>query len=127
MLFSKAFSLYSVKLLSGQEFWILNFEFVFCVLTVFVFIQIFSKDRFSFLDILSDVSNSCNPEEYLFLEGDFNCTEYPTPDRNHLELMCLFFIALSIILVFLNQIILHIANIGFLDPLVHFFSSQMLR
>lgn len=41
--------------------------------------------RVQFLADLSVVLRNCGSEEFLFLEGDFNCTEKDKTDRNHLE------------------------------------------
>lgn len=43
-----------------------------------------AAERLSFLDELSTALISCKSEEYLFVGGDFNCTE-PNLDRNHIE------------------------------------------
>lgn len=40
--------------------------------------------RMLFLDTLNSTLQKCNSEEFLFLGGDFNCTEQSC-DRNHLE------------------------------------------
>lgn len=54
-----------------------------------VFINVYapslSSERILFLDVLKDVLSNCSSEEYLFLGGDYNCTEDPVLDRNHPE------------------------------------------
>lgn len=42
-------------------------------------------DRVCFLTDLSAVLSQCGPGEFLFLGGDFNCTEDDRLDRNHIE------------------------------------------
>ena len=42
-------------------------------------------DRIAFLNILSDCVKNCEDDGFMFLGGDFNCTENPTLDRNHPE------------------------------------------
>ena len=42
-------------------------------------------DRLWFLDTLGEVIIQCDNDEYLFLGGDFNCTEDYRLDRNNLE------------------------------------------
>ena len=55
---------------------------------VFVFICVYAPtkaaDRVLFLDTLSAAVSGCNSEEFLFVGGDFNCTENDV-DRNHTE------------------------------------------
>lgn len=41
--------------------------------------------RVMFLNELNTILNQCGPEDYLFLGGDFNCTENDQLDRNHIE------------------------------------------
>lgn len=54
-----------------------------------VFINVYAPntgpDRVQFLNELSVVLSQCGPEEFLFLGGDFNCTENDQVDRNHIE------------------------------------------
>ena len=54
-----------------------------------VFINLYAptvgSERLDFYDVLSDVIKQCHPDEFLFLGGDFNCTENPKMDRNHPE------------------------------------------
>ena len=54
-----------------------------------VFINVYAPtigaERKVFLDKLSDVLNGCATEDFLFLGGDFNCTENEVLDRNHAE------------------------------------------
>ena len=54
-----------------------------------VFINVYAPtnglDRLTVLDVLCDTIKNCSSEEYLFLGGDFNCTENPKLDRNHQE------------------------------------------
>ena len=53
-----------------------------------VFLNVYAPtngvDRVAFLNILDDVLKSCG-DDFMFLGGDFNCTENPTLDRNHPE------------------------------------------
>lgn len=57
--------------------------------TSLVFINIYAptdrKERVLFLKVLEDTLLKCEAEEYLFLGGDFNCTENDKEDRNHVE------------------------------------------
>lgn len=54
-----------------------------------VFVNVYApnagRDRVQFLADLSAVLSQCGSEEFLFLGGDFNCTENDKTDRNHLE------------------------------------------
>ena len=54
-----------------------------------VFINVYAPtngtERKLFLEKITDELNSWNSEDYLFLGGDFNCTENATLDRNHAE------------------------------------------
>lgn len=54
-----------------------------------VFINIYAPNsgpaRVQFLNELSAVLSECEPEEFLFLGGDFNCTQDDELDRNHRE------------------------------------------
>ena len=54
-----------------------------------VFINIYAPtkgtERLLFLDTLGEVISQCDSDEYLFLGGDFNCTEDSRLDSNHLE------------------------------------------
>ena len=54
-----------------------------------VFINIYAPvvgaERVVFLDVLNEVIENCNSEEYVFIGGDFNCTEDSRLDRNHAE------------------------------------------
>lgn len=55
----------------------------------FVFLNVYAPtkgvDRMGFLDVLCDTVKVSSDDEYLFLCGDFNCTENPPLDRNHIE------------------------------------------
>lgn len=55
---------------------------------IFVFICVYiptsAIERMVFLNVLCSVMQKCCAEEYLFLGGDFNCTESML-DRNHIE------------------------------------------
>lgn len=55
---------------------------------VFVFVCVYAPttaaERVAFLETLSTVISGCNGDEYLFIGGDFNCTEQDI-DRNHVE------------------------------------------
>ena len=42
-------------------------------------------ERLLLFEKLKDTLSTCDSEEYLFLGGDFNCTENPVLDRNHQE------------------------------------------
>ena len=42
-------------------------------------------DRVAFLNSLSDCVKNCEDDGFMFLGGDFNCTENPTLVRNHPE------------------------------------------
>ena len=54
-----------------------------------VFINIYAPtngaERKSFLEQVNTRLNCCGSEDFLFLGGDFNCTEYEVLDRNHAE------------------------------------------
>ena len=54
-----------------------------------VFINVYAPtigtERKLFLQKVNDVLNGCATEDYLFLGGDFNCTENAALDRNHAE------------------------------------------
>ena len=54
-----------------------------------VFINLYAPtvgaERKQFLSKVNDVLNGCTTEDFLFLGGDFNCTEDATLDRNHAE------------------------------------------
>lgn len=54
-----------------------------------VFINVYAPtngaERVCFFNNLNGVFQSCNSDEYLFLGGDFNCTENYVLDRNHAE------------------------------------------
>lgn len=54
-----------------------------------VFLNVYTPtnavDRVAFLNILSDCVKNCEDDGFMFLGGDFNCTEDPTLDRNHPE------------------------------------------
>ena len=55
---------------------------------VFIFVCVYAPttaaERVAFLETLSTVIAGCNGDEYLFIGGDFNCTEQDI-DRNHVE------------------------------------------
>lgn len=44
---------------------------------VIVYASTAGLDRLVFVDVLEEVVASCNSDEFLFLGGDFNCTELP--------------------------------------------------
>lgn len=54
-----------------------------------VFINVYApnsgNERVCFLNNLNEILQSCNSDEYVFLGGDFNCTENCVLDRNHAE------------------------------------------
>ncbi len=49
-----------------------------------IFAPTSAMQRLVFLDALSSTLQTCSTEDYLFLGGDFNCTE-KNIDRNHIE------------------------------------------
>lgn len=55
----------------------------------FVFLNIYAPtngtERIVFFNNVSVFLQNCNSDDYLFLGGDFNCTENDVLDRNHLE------------------------------------------
>ncbi len=57
-----------------------NFSFV----LICVYIPNTAVDRMLFLNTLCKVLSECDPEDFLMLGGDFNCTENVL-DRNHIE------------------------------------------
>ena len=54
-----------------------------------VFINIYAPnngtERKGFLETVNSSLNGCSSEDFLFLGGDFNCTEAALLDRNHAE------------------------------------------
>lgn len=54
-----------------------------------VFLNVYAptnrSERMAFLNILSDTVKDLNDTDFMFLGGDFNCTEVPLLDRNHVE------------------------------------------
>ena len=48
-------------------------------------LQLKGTERLLFLDTLGEVISQCDSDEYLYLGGDFTCTEDSRLDRNHLE------------------------------------------
>lgn len=54
-----------------------------------VFINVYAptdgNERVRFLHEISAFLNTCNSDDFLFLAGDFNCTEDDSVDRNHAE------------------------------------------
>ncbi len=56
---------------------------------IVVFINIYTPvlggERVLFLNKVRDAVENVKPEEYLFIGGDFNCTENDSIDRNHKE------------------------------------------
>ena len=54
-----------------------------------VFLNVYTPtnaaDRVAFLNILSDCDKNCEDDGFMFLGGDFSCTEKSTLDRNHPE------------------------------------------
>lgn len=87
VLFSKGFRLCSFEveeIMSGHILKIkVQYEHT-KLIFVNVYAPILAGDRMRFLDVLSDVLHDCT-EDFLWLGGDFNCTENPKLDRNHLE------------------------------------------
>lgn len=55
------------------------------VVLINVYAPTTGAERLAFLRETNDVLNNCSSESYLFLGGNFNCTENATVDRNHLE------------------------------------------
>lgn len=49
-----------------------------------VYAPVIASERMEFLETLTNVLQNCDPEHYLLLAGDFNCTAKDI-DRNHLE------------------------------------------
>lgn len=49
-----------------------------------VYAPVLAVERMEFLETLTNVLQDCDPEHYLILTGDFNCTVNDI-DRNHLE------------------------------------------
>ena len=43
------------------------------------------SERVQFLNISNDTLSSCSSDTFLFVAGDFNCTQNASLDRNHLE------------------------------------------
>ena len=87
ILFSRAFSPRSVEVQDIMSGHILrvnalyeNVKMVF----ICVYAPVLSTERMNFLNVLCDVVRDC-ADDYLFLGGDFNCTEDFKLDRNHLE------------------------------------------
>ncbi|KAI3361897.1 hypothetical protein L3Q82_002225 [Scortum barcoo] len=58
---------------------------LFTIVFINVHAQNSGLERVQLLNDLNVVLNQCGPEEFLFLGGDFNCTENDQLDRNHLE------------------------------------------
>jgi len=54
-----------------------------------VFVNVYAPtngvERIGFLNSLNTILQSCKNDEYVFLGGDFNCTENDMLDRNHVE------------------------------------------
>ena len=54
-----------------------------------VFLNVYAPtnglERMAFLNILNDTVKNCDDNDFMFLGGDFNCTETPLLDRNHQE------------------------------------------
>ncbi len=57
-----------------------NYNFVF----ICVYVPNSTIERMVFLDALCSVLQNVSNDDYLFLGGDFNCTE-SNCDRNHIE------------------------------------------
>ena len=87
ILFSKSFTPVSydvVEVLKGRLLKVrIRFE-NYVLVFICVYAPTKATERLSFLDTLSTVLFDCNSEEYLFVGGDFNCTERII-DRNHTE------------------------------------------
>jgi len=49
-----------------------------------VYAPAFGKERLTFLENVNNVVRDCNDKEFLFVGGDWNCTE-SRRDRNHVE------------------------------------------
>ncbi len=49
-------------------------------------VTVLGGERVLFLNKVKNVVENCKPAEYLFIRGDFNCTENDSIDRNHLRL-----------------------------------------
>lgn len=87
VLFSKSFSPQSVECEEFIEGRLLkvrvlyeNVQFVF----ITVYAPAVGKERLTFLENVNDAIRDCNDKEFLFIGGDWNCTESRL-DRNHVE------------------------------------------
>ncbi len=64
----------------------LRAEFEKCIVVfINMYAPVLGGERVSFLNKVRDAVENCKPEEYLFIGGDFNCTENDNIDRNHKE------------------------------------------
>ena len=87
VLFSKGFSPYSVEVEEVVCGYILKVKVQYENVTLIfinVYVPVLAIERMKILDILSNVILTCS-DDFLFLAGDFNCTELAAIDRNHLE------------------------------------------
>ncbi len=50
-----------------------------------VYVPANGLERMTFLNSLDDAVKNCDENDFMFLGGDFNCTETPLLDRNHSE------------------------------------------
>ena len=86
-LFAKSFTPISYEVVEVIEGRLMKVRACFEI-DVFVFVCVYAPttaaERVAFLETLSTVISGCNGDEYLFIGGDFNCTEQDI-DRNHVE------------------------------------------
>ncbi len=62
-------------------------EFDNCIVVfINMHVTVLGGERVLFLNKVKNVVENCKPAEYLFIRGDFNCTENDSIDRNHLRL-----------------------------------------
>lgn len=61
----------------------LRAEFENCIVVfINMYAPVLGGERVFFLNKVRDAVENCKPEEYLFIGGDFNCTENDSIDRN---------------------------------------------
>ncbi len=87
ILFTKSFSPVSYQvdeIVKGRLLKIRTIFEKYALVFVCVYAPTSAMQRLVFLDALSSTLQTCSTEDYLFLGGDFNCTE-KIIDRNHIE------------------------------------------
>ncbi len=87
ILFTKSFSPVSYQVDEIVKGRLLKIRAIFekyALVFVCVYAPTSAMQRLVFLDALSSTLHTCSTEDYLFLGGDFNCTE-KNIDRNHIE------------------------------------------